>query len=197
MEKYRDRKKDLHMIFIDLEKSYDMVFGEVLWWYLERKEVANRYIDLIKICMIVLTSIRIVGGKSGEFPITIGLHQSSTLSLYLFAFVMYELTKYIQDQIRWCMLFADDVVLVDESREGTSLKLEMWRNILDAKDFKLSRVKTKYLECNFGNKTSKIEGGVKLDDTKIGKSRSFRYLGSIIKEDGKLIETVINRINAG
>lgn len=31
MEKFRDRKKDLQVIFIDLEKTYDMVLREVLW----------------------------------------------------------------------------------------------------------------------------------------------------------------------
>jgi hypothetical protein len=31
------------------------------------------------------------------------------------------------------MLFADDVVLVDESREGVSRKLELWRQTLESK----------------------------------------------------------------
>lgn len=34
-KKYKDRKKDLHMIFIDLEKVYDRVLREIFWWVLE------------------------------------------------------------------------------------------------------------------------------------------------------------------
>jgi GR25 family glycosyltransferase involved in LPS biosynthesis len=40
-----------------------------------------------------------------------------------------------------CMLFEDDVVLVDESRTEVDQKLKLWRRILEAKDFRLSRSK--------------------------------------------------------
>ena len=42
------------------------------------------------------------------------------------------------------MLFADDVVLVDESRAGVNRKLELWRRTLESKGFRHSRTKTKY-----------------------------------------------------
>ena len=42
------------------------------------------------------------------------------------------------------MLFADDVVLVDDSRTGVNRKLELWRQTLESKGFRLSRTKTEY-----------------------------------------------------
>jgi hypothetical protein len=41
----------------------------------------------------------------------------------------------IQVGIPWCMLFADDVVLVDESRTEVDQKLKLWRRTLEAKGF--------------------------------------------------------------
>jgi hypothetical protein len=66
-------------------------------------------------------------GESDTFSIKIGLHQGSALSPYIFTLVMDEITKDIQGDIPWCMLFAIDVVLIDESRIGINQKLEWWR----------------------------------------------------------------------
>lgn len=46
-----------------------------------------------------ITSVRKSVGMSSEFPITICLHQESTLSPNLFALVMNQLTKLIPDDI--------------------------------------------------------------------------------------------------
>ena len=47
------------------------------------------------------------------------------MSPFLFVIVMDELTRAIQDEIQWCMLFADDIVLVDEMKARVNAKLEL------------------------------------------------------------------------
>jgi hypothetical protein len=81
--------------------------------------------------------------------------------------------------IPWCMLFADDVVLVDESRTGVEQKLELWRRTLEAKGFRLSRSKTEYMKCDF-NAIMQEEEDVRLDGQVVPKKDTFHYLGSML-----------------
>ncbi len=73
-------------------------------YVLEKKGVSLKYIKVIKdMYNKTITSVRISGGITSEFLTTIGLNQGSTLSPYLFALVMDELTRLIQDEAPWCI----------------------------------------------------------------------------------------------
>ena len=96
----------------------------------------------------------------------------------------------------WCMLFADDVVLVDESRTGVNQKLELWRETLESKGFRLSRTKTEYMRCDFGT-TTREEEDVSLEGQVVPRKDTFRYLGSMLQRDGDIDEDVSHRIKAG
>ena len=63
------------------------------------------------------------------------------------------------------MLFADDIVLIDESREGVNTKLEHWRDTLEVKGFRLSRSKTEYLHCSFSAVEQEVAGEVAIEGT--------------------------------
>jgi hypothetical protein len=128
MQRCREQKKDLHMVFIDLENAYDKVTRNVMWWALQKYKVSTKYIALIKdMYDDVVTSVRTSDEGTNDFLINIGLHQGSALSPYLFALVIDEVTRDIQCGLPWCMLFADVVVLVDESRMWVDQNLELWR----------------------------------------------------------------------
>ena len=71
------------------------------------------------------------------------------MSPFLFVIVMDEFTRAIQDEIPWSILFADDIVLVDETRAEVNVKLELWRQNLESRGFRLSRAITEYMECKF------------------------------------------------
>jgi len=154
---YRDRNVDLHMMFIDLEKAYDRVQHEVLWRCLEEKGVSPLYIRVIKdMYEGGRTSVRTPGGVTNDFFIGKGLHQGSALSPVLFTLVLDVLTIEIQDELPWSLLFADDIVLIDETRQGVNEKLERWRHTLEFRGFRVSRSKTEYLHCYFSGRVDGV-----------------------------------------
>ena len=79
---------------------------------------------------------------------------------------MDELTPAIQDGIPWCILFTDNIVLVDETRAGVNAKLELWGQTLKSRGFRLSRVKTEYMECKFSKHGIQNYSIVRLDRQK-------------------------------
>ena len=59
---------------------------------------------------------------------------------------MDEHTRHIQEDIRWCILFTDDTVLMDETKVRVNYKLELWKSVVESEAFRLSRIKIEYLE---------------------------------------------------
>ncbi|KAL6507853.1 hypothetical protein OROGR_024048 [Orobanche gracilis] len=110
---------------------------------------------------------------------------------------MDELTRGIQNDVPWCMMFADDIVLIDETKVGVQQKLELWRDTLEARGFRLSRSKTEYMECRFNDNSDREAGTITFDGKVVHGSTFFRYLGSIIQKDGELDGDVAHRIKAG
>jgi hypothetical protein len=88
---------------------------------------------------------------------------------------MDEVIRDIQDGIPWYILFADDVVLMDESMMRVDQKLELWRRTLKSKDFRFSRSKMEYMNYDFSATTQEDED-VRLDGQVILKKHTFCYL---------------------
>ncbi len=48
LEKYREDQKKLHCVFVDLEKAYDRVPREELWYCMRKSSVAEKYVRVVQ-----------------------------------------------------------------------------------------------------------------------------------------------------
>lgn len=65
--------------------------------------------------------------RTEKFNIKFGLHQGSSLSLYIFDLIMDILKPEISQPTPWDRLSADGIVLIDTTRKEAEQKLEIWK----------------------------------------------------------------------
>ncbi|KAK3543525.1 hypothetical protein QTP70_023635, partial [Hemibagrus guttatus] len=194
MEKYRDGQKELHCVFVDLEKAYDRVPREELWYCMRKSGVAEKYVRVVQdMYERSRTVVRCAVGQTEEFNVEVGLHQGSALSPFLFAMVMDQLSEEVRQESPWTMMFADDIVICSESREQVEENLERWRFALERRGMKVSRSKTEYMCVN----EREGSGTVRLQGEEVKKVQEFKYLGSTIQSNGECGKEVKKRVQAG
>ena len=112
IEKHREMQKELHLVFIDLEKAYDMVPRQEVWRCLREQDVPEKYVRLVKDTYEdARTQVKTSVGLTGKITVRVGLHQGSSLSpLTVLHDPGCDGTGH-QRAAPWCMLFADDIVL--------------------------------------------------------------------------------------
>ncbi|KAK3507716.1 hypothetical protein QTP70_034822 [Hemibagrus guttatus] len=194
MEKYRDGQRELHCVFVDLEKAYDRVPREELWYCMRKSGVAEKYVRVVQdMYERSRTVVKCAVGQTEEFKVEVGLHQGSALSPFLFAIVMDQLSEEVRQESPWTMMFADDIVICSESREQVEENLERWRFALERRGMKVSRSKTEYMCVN----EREGSGTVRLQGEEVKKVQEFKYLGSTVQSNGEFPKEVKKRVQAG
>jgi len=102
MEKCREKQQTLHMCFIDLEKAYDRVPRDEVWWCLRERNVPGKYVRIIRETYVdATTRVRSTVGVTDSFRVQVGLHQGSALSPFLFNIVFDVLTEVVRENPPW------------------------------------------------------------------------------------------------
>ncbi|KAK3517853.1 hypothetical protein QTP70_021012, partial [Hemibagrus guttatus] len=169
MEKYRDGQRELHCVFVDLEKAYDRVPREELWYCVRKSGVAEKYVRVVQ-----------------------DMYERSR-TVVRCAVVMDQLSEEVRQESPWTMMFADDIVICSESREQVEENLERWRFALERRGMKVSRSKTEYMCVN----EREGSGTVRLQGEEVKKVQEFKYLGSAVQSNGECGKEVKKRVQAG
>ena len=97
IEKYREGQRELHCVFVDLEKAYDRVPRQELWYCMRKSGMAEKYVRFVQdMYKGSETVVRCAVETTESFKVKVGLHQGSTLSPFLFAMIMDRLTDKVK-----------------------------------------------------------------------------------------------------
>ncbi|KAK3544205.1 hypothetical protein QTP86_008302 [Hemibagrus guttatus] len=99
----------------NLEKAYDRVPREELWYCMRKSGVAEKYVRVVQ-----------------------DMYERSR-TVVRCAVVMDQLSEEVRQESPWTMMFADDIVICSESREQVEENLERWRFALERRGMKVSR----------------------------------------------------------
>ncbi|KAK3546851.1 hypothetical protein QTP86_003049 [Hemibagrus guttatus] len=99
----------------NLEKAYDRVPREELWYCMRKSGVAEKYVRVVQ-----------------------DMYERSR-TVVRCAVVMDQLSEEARQESPWTMMFAEDIVICSESREQVEESLERWRFALERRGMKVSR----------------------------------------------------------
>ena len=90
--------------------------------------------------------MKVEGEDSKEFAVRVGIQQGSILSPFIFAVVMDVVTEEVVKEGR-ALMYADDLVLICETKEKARQRFVTWRNTLESKGLMVNISKTKVMRC--------------------------------------------------
>jgi hypothetical protein len=200
IEKAILHKKELHLVFIDLEKAYDLVDRDKVWAALTRMGVGNDLLDALKsFYRVNKVAVRLNNQLSDHFYVRRGLRQGCPLSPLLFIATFNAICEKLaaerigfplgKDTFLNLIAFADDGTLVGMNHEEISSLLDIFNDACLELGLKINVAKTQYMVVNELENRDLFLNGIKLE-----KVKTFKYLGSIITDDGRMEEELKARM---
>lgn len=151
------------MIFIGLEKSNDRVSRDLIWWVLDKRSSPRGYIDIIRgMYKGAVANVRTTYRETWAFN-----------DHWYTSIVNFMLLPPYTDHGWWVncsnltrgtlVLFIDDIVLIDKSKDVLNVKLERWWEALVSKGLKISCTKLECINCNFSRKMQRGEISMRIE----------------------------------
>ena len=194
-------KNKTYLAFADLEKAYDNVSRVKLWVVLNKYGIKGKLLRTIQALYVGCKACVKVGGlTSEEFELCRGVRQGCTLSPWLFNLfmdnVMREARGSFVGEVQLStgevgvLLFADNIVVMADSKEGRQHNLKTVSDMLNKWELKINWRKTKVMRVA----RDREEFEVKIRDEVIEQVETMKYLGVMVSSDGSMEKEIEARI---
>jgi hypothetical protein len=207
IEKYRKLNKPLFCCFVDMKKAFDSVLHSAILLKLLKSGVRGNFFKTIK-SMYASTKLSVKVGNTSRtnfFDSELGIRQGDNLSPNLFNLIMNDLPEQLKtincDPI-WlnkspynCMLYADDIVLFSETKEGLEKAISKTMSYSKNQGLVLNLNKTKVMYITKGGRLSKKV--YRVDGHLLEEVKQYKYLGIIFSNNGSLKTAKMNLYNVG
>ena len=141
-EQHLAANKPLYMAFVDLEKAFDRVPRDVIWWAMRKLGIDEWLVRLVQsMYKDVRSRVREGDGYSEESGVGVGVHQGSVLSPLLFI-VLEALSREFRTGCPWELLYADYLMISAESMEELLVKVQTWKTEMEKKGLRVNMGKT-------------------------------------------------------
>ena len=226
-EKYINKGRKLYAAFIDLEKAYDRVDREGLWDVLRIYGVGGQLLNSMRAFYECASACVRVDGETGEsFEIKVGVRQGCVMSPWLFNIYMDGVVremkakigkrqgaKLLQGKEEWWLvasLFADDTVLLAESKEELQKVVNEFCRVCERRKLKVNAGKSKVMV--FERKRSEVvdfhrpyrveeenvrECEIEMNGEKMEEVTEFKYLGATLCKNNSMKSEIRERAVQG
>ena len=158
-EKHLAANKPLYMAFVDLEKAFDRVPRDVIWWAMRKLGIDEWLVHLVQsMYKDVRSRVRVGDGYSEEFGVGVGVHQGSVFSPLLFIIVLEALSREFHTGCPWELLYTNDLMISAESMEELLVKVQTWKTEMEKKGLCVNMGKTKIMESGINLDVLKKSG---------------------------------------
>ena len=199
-ERTIEMQKDLFMCFIDYRKAFDTVRHADLLAMLSRLDIGKKDLRIIRNLYYDQTAaVRVEDELTGWVNIKRGVRQGCVMSPVLFSFYAEIIMRHVDDlegiriggQNVNNVRYADDTVLIADSEDKLQRIIERVDAAGEELGLKINRGKT---ECMVISKGSAPTCNLSIGNEIIKQVNKFKYLGSIITEDGRCESEIKQRI---
>ena len=193
IDHYKQKGKKVFTAFIDLKKAFDTVWRIGLFYKLIDKGIPNRLYNIISSMYTGNTfKIKFPHGLSQTYKSERGVKQGDVLSPLLFNFYINDLTQVLNDNATHpvcigdttlnILLYADDIVLISESKSGLQCCLNILSDYCTSWKLHVNTSKSKILIFNSNGKSYQNE--FQFLDTPLETVKQYTYLGITMKFNG-------------